>query len=597
MQGFSVLRPKIGTETLVFGVEGKLYTSQFPFKSYTPLLGAEFSPIARQLYFKQVEQSNILNPDGSITFIQPRNLLVIQDGGFSPAAVFDGTAVFRSTGPGAIPLGGPMEWVGDRLWVARNANVFASDLGNPLSFTEPLYIAGVQFFVFSQEVTALTKTLAVSDFSQLLVFTRSTTSLLQANIRDRTAWPTTPGFQKELFPQIGCVSQRSIVFHHGFLWWFAEHGITSLDAASQGFVTSSLEIQDDAMSESKARLYDDLRGVASASYENYMLTSVPYCDQFNRHTWVIDNGVFKKADTRQERPAWQGWWSGTRPVEWLTGELSGETRCLYISVDYDGDNRLWEAFVPDRLDDGCPITCWAELRGFSFDSLGKNKDFRYAEIFMSELLGDVDIAVFWAGSHRGRYKRILTKRIRAAEGTLRAGINLEIGKLIFALKKQSRPLRTEDGKAIIELEKLSSCDVESPRMEFRDESFQLLIVWSALAAVRLAIVYAEPPLNEDDAGACEEDETEENFVRFDGAASEAPDFESALAEFSEDLPVFFASSTQSLTRDGFTEIGVGSSESVISQADADKIASTIARRMAAVRLEAVLPLIVSRGGM
>jgi hypothetical protein len=79
-------------------------------------------------------------------------------------------------------------------------------------------------------------------------------------------------------------------------------------------------------------------------------------------------------------------------------------------------NRLWEAFFPDRPHDGCPITWYAETRAHTMGLAYKLKDFRYADIFACELLGTVDIAVFWAGGHRGKYKRILTKRINATRG-------------------------------------------------------------------------------------------------------------------------------------------------------------------------------------
>ena len=166
---------------------------------------------------------------------------------------------------------------------------------------------------------------------------------------------------------------------------------------------------------------------------------------------------------------------------------------------------------------------------------------------------------------------------------------------IFALKKQSRNLRTQDGKAIIAEETLSSCGVEAPELEFIDEAFQLLIVGSGPGAVRGFIEYAEPPKNLDNSGRCEEDETEENFVRFDGAASEAAAFSDALAEFDENIPLFTSNRTATLTQGGITEVAVGEAESVISQSDADKIADAIARRKAAVALEASLPRIVSMG--
>lgn len=592
LQGFSVLRPKRGPEILVFGVNGKLYTSQYPFDTATEMEGIQLSDIAPQLYFKQVEQTITLNPDGSLSFVNPKNLLIIQDGGYTAPVIFDGTRGTHSRGNGSIPIGAMMEWIGDRLWVASGAALYASDIGNPISFTENVYISGVGFFILPQEITGMVRTLQ-TDFSQLLVYTHNTTHVFQASIRDRSTWASTPNFQKIVFDKIGCVSARSIKFHYGLLWWFTEHGLINLDAASSGYVSSSLPYQDAEMQESKARLSQDLSGVACASYENYFLVSVPYADQYNRHTWALDNTV--NPGKQQREPAWNSFWTGTRPVEWLTGDFTGQTRALYISKDYDGQNRLWEAFMPDRLDNNCPITWWAETRGYNFESPMKEKQFRYAEVFMQELSGIVDVAVFWAGSDRGKYKRVLTKRIQANTATFVAGDVVDSDEILVSLKKQSRPLTTQDGKAIISEEGLSSCDVESPHVEFLDRAFQILIVGSGPGAVKAVVGYAEPPVNTDDSGACEKDETEENFVRFDGGASEAPNLEAALVEFENEIPVFRSSRTMTVTQDGFTEVGVGTGESIVSQQDADKIAEAAGKRIASWNLQRVLPQIISLG--
>ncbi len=592
LQGLTVFRPKVGLPVIFSAVEGSIYRSDFPYRSYSKLEGVAFSKTARQLYFKQVEQAVQTNEDGSISFLEnPRNLLIIQDGGLSAPVVFNGTSAEVQRGSGHIPLGGAMEWVGDRLWVARGSRLFASDLGDPLSFIEPLYVTGAGSFVFPTPITALAKNPAV-ETGQLFVFTSETTHLIQAGVRSRAAWASTPDFQRDVF-QVGCVSQRSVVAHYGFLWWFSKFGLTSVDSAAQANVTSSLPYKDDPMADSKCRLSEDLSGVACSSFENYLLVSVPYAERLNKHTWVLDNTPLKLEE--RETPVWNSFWTGTRPVEWASTHVNGRNRSFYVSADYDGVNRLWEAFTPDRLDEGCPITWWAETRAMSSGTPGKIKQFRYSDVFLSELSGTVDFAVFWAGAHRGKYKRILTKRIESTRGPFRPGVTLTMEDKIFGFKKQSRPLRTQDGKALTETEGLSSCDVESPLVEFKDEAFQLLFVGSGPGAVRGYITYMEPPKNEDDSGGCERDETEENYVRFDGAASEADNFRDALTELVQEIPVFNSTRTETVTQDGLTEVGIGSAKSVISQADADKIASTIARRIAAHNLEHELPQIVSLG--
>lgn len=349
------------------------------------------------------------------------------------------------------------------------------------------------------------------------------------------------------------------------------------------------------MSDSKSKLSADLSGVAGISFENYLLLSVPHADLLNTHTWVLDQTPLKSG--QKAPPIWNSFWTGTRPVEWLTCKVNGVNRCFHISEDYDGEARLWEAFTPDRLDDGCPITWWVETRAVNLGATGKLKEFRYADVFLSELTGRVDVAVFYAGSHRGRYKKILEKRIQAARGSIRSVQTITSETLIFALKKQSRELRTQDGRSLIAETTMSSCGVESPNLEFKDEAFQLLIVGSGPGAIRGYVVYAEPPTNEDDSGRVEADETEENFVRFDGAASESSSFEEALAQFTEDIPQYFSTRTATVTQGALTEVATGEGESIISQSNADYIADVTARRTAVEALQQRLPRIVSVGAI
>lgn len=597
LQGFSKFKPKVGPEQFLFMVGGLLYVADFPFNTFRQVPGVTFSDSARQAFFAQVEQAVQSNPDGSLTLVTPKNLLVIQDGGFTPPAIYDGTRAVHSRGTGAIPMGGAMRWVGDRLWVARGAELFASDINNPTSFIEDIYLATVRAFVLPSEITALARNPTV-EFAQLIVFTENETSLIQAGIRDRTQWPTTPNMQQEIFPNIGCKSQRSVVDQQGMLWWYSSFGLCSLDSAEHAKLTSKLPYRDSEMMDSKSRMSEDLSGIAAGTFENYILLSVPYGEILNRHTWVMDNSV-RQNYQEDTPPTWNSFWTGTRPVEWINAEIHGKERMFYISHDYDGVNRLWEAFWPDRRDEGCPISWWVETRGYfgSPSSVLTRKTFHYADIYLSEMAGDVDIAAFWAGTRRGKYKKVLTKRYRITEGCFRPDATITMNSKIFAFKKQSRIARTEDGKDLVANQTEDSCSVESPWQEFFDESFQLLIAGSGPCAIDAIRMVYEPSVSKDNLLRTDdcENETEENVVRFDGAAAESRDEAKAWQELSGDVLEFTSLRSISVTNQGFTEIGVGEGRSIISQDDADKIALRVAVRKASHKIEADLPFVVSSG--
>jgi hypothetical protein len=94
-----------------------------------------------------------------------------------------------------------------------------------------------------------------------------------------------------------------------------------------------------------------------------------------------------------------------------------------------------------------------------------------------------------------------------------------------------------------------------------------------------------------------EDGNRRKFCSIRWRRFEAADFADALEEFEENIPVFTSNRTEVVTQGGMTEIGTGEAESVISQADADKIATAIARRKASKALESALPKIVSLGAI
>lgn len=210
---------------------------------------------------------------------------------------------------------------------------------------------------------------------------------------------------------------------------------------------------------------------------------------------------------------------------------------------------------------------------------------------------------FGRGGSRGKYKKVLQKRIRASRGSIRSGTIIKADTLLYALKKQMRDIRTQDAKELALGETQRSENVEDDSLEFIDESFQLLIVGSGPGAVQGLRYFLEPPEgvggavgpNKELAGRVERDETEENFVRFDGAAAESHVFADALAALSTDIPRFVANTSVTFTQDGFTATATGTGESVISQMNADRIANVTATKKAVTELQRVLPKIVSVG--
>lgn len=588
LQGLARFRARrAASEQLVFAIAGKVYVSSYPFNEYSQLPNIVLSPLAKRVEFCTTEHTVTRNQDGSIAFIAPRFVLFMQDG-LSACAYYNGAENGHVSGLGQTPQGEFMAFSGDRLWVAREERLFASDIGNPFSFVEDAYLGGSDSFILPGLCTGLVELPSISS-PNLLAFTASSTSMFLSSIRARDTWATTVGFQSILLPTIGCVASRSITTHYGLLWWFSQHGLTRFDAAIQTQSSSKLDYVDNELALSKSRLDGDLSGTAGASFENYLLMSVPYADQYNRHTWVFDESGMGQLEDGGTKSSWNGFWTGVRPVQWAGGQFNSVARLFFVSKDYDGQNRLWEAFSSERRDNNCDIT-WAFCsRAYAGKSI-QTKTLRFAELLLAELRGTVDIKLSWAGALRGRFKAAFTKRIVATEGSLEAG--REIGDDIYAFRSQSRRVRTPELNKRGQ-DEATSCGVETPLIEAKDEAFMFLFQGCGPGAVRGIRVFMDTE-NDIVAGECPTDETEENVVRFDGAAMTADTVQEAIDNLSNIEPESYTSiQSVAATVRGIPLTGSGIAESPISQASADKVATQMANAVLAFRAVASAPEILS----
>lgn len=605
LQGATLFRPKVGLEQMVVAIAGVIYVADYPFSSFRFLTNVQMSPHAKQMFWALTTQSaRRLTTDfvSAIEVIPPRNVLFIQDGGLTAPAWYDGSQSGHvRDNQFETPAGGPMVWVGDRLWVAQLDKVFASDIANPFSFREEIYLGGQTAFFFSSDVTAMTKTPSL-EFPQLLVFTESDASILQANIRDRSKWPITDNFQREVF-QVGATSHRSVVSHFGQLSWFSSSGIMFFDAAAQSKITARLPTRDNEMLLSKVRLSEDLSLVAGAAFGQYLLMSVPADDLFNKHTWVLNNSSLETLSD-SSGPSWMGYWLGTRPVEWVYGQIAGAERIYHVSADEDCQNRLWEAFLPERLDNRCPIMWATETRGYFGQTAQVPKrvpaaKFRmgFVDIALCGVEEELDLGVFYAGGIRGAYKPILAKRISVERGSLKHDQIIIATTELFGFKPQSREERTEDANQQSVEGETGSCPPESPRTEGIDESFQLLIVGHGPATIRWIRVYGieEPEQTSGDPDACI-DEEQFNAIRFDGAGVKSSNLADIYAHFKADsIRNYKSNKTAVVTQSGFSATGVGSGESIISQSAADRVAMRTAIRQAEIELQQTIPPTLSIG--
>lgn len=606
LQGAAIFRPSAGLEQMIIVIDGLAYVSDFPFLNFRLIDGIELSASARQVYFCQTFQSARRLTPGTLTsaieVIPTRSVMFIQDGGLTGPAWYDGSTAGHLTGlPYQTPAGGPMAWTGDRLWQAQGKKVFASDIANPFSFVEQIYLGGESAFLFASEVTAMVVTPSI-EAPQLMVFTAINASILQANIRLRVAWPDTNLFQNEV-AQVGCLASRSAASHAGRVNWFSASGMVFFDPATAGKITTRLPVRDNELLADKINVDDDVSRVAVGAFGQFLLISVPAEDIYNKHTWVLNSASLATL-AEDSGPSWSGYWTGTLPVEWVYGSIAGQERIYHVSVDTDGRNRLWEAFIPDQLDNGCPITWAVFTRGYfgatAQASLQRPpaEDCRlnWVDLSLCGISEDLDVGVFYAGGTSGNFQQIADRQFTVARGSLDSSITIDASSILFALKPQSRSFTTEDAN-LKAVPTGSACGVESESQANLDTHFQLLITGQGPATLKWVKPFASTAV-QSTAGAADacDAETGVRVVRYDGAAALGTDLEDTIAAvLAVPEQLFTSNQTVSMTYQGVTAVGVGYAESIISQRAADRVAERIASQSAAQQIVNALPPVLSIG--
>jgi hypothetical protein len=491
---------------VVFAVNGNVYYSPFPlqqpknWEEYR-LKNIKLDSSIDQFVFTLATQTAQVSTGGDVTVTPSHRIVIIQDGVSSPA-YWDGS---NTTGvqTNSIPIGYWMAFSGNRLWVASKNIVLASDIGDPTSFTERVSGTGRGDFAFARVVTGMTNYIGQNNETKLIVFTDRATYSLSSGIYDRTLWASTLNFQTTLYPTIGCVAGKSISFQAGQIWWYSQGGLISSDIAASAYITSQSLYRDVEMARVKAYMAGDTSKICAMTFENYLMYSIPYLEPCNSATMVLDYAPASEW-SQQRFPAWCGIWTGTRPVEWISGVIDGTPRCFHFSVDYaatnDGSyNHLWECFTQNRYDeyldidkDGNAIEkvnriyCQMEtgLLGDAIDF----KQFAYAEIESCEIGGTVDVKVSYRGS-KGSYQNVLETRLLAVTNDyqwVNSDYADEISKLGF-LNTQYRRLITENSQR-----RTSSVTCESNLTNDIDKAFSLLIEWCGEFGVESVRLFLDP---------------------------------------------------------------------------------------------------------
>jgi hypothetical protein len=521
--------PSNNQKQLVFAVSGTVFYSVFnPDGSLQPAVripSFQFNPIADQLVGCRCTQSATILGGTLANNIEPRNLLIIQDG-VSRAGIWDGLVGVQanpakriqitSDGSTLYPeawnqtrIGLWMAWSGNRLWLSNGQNVYASDLSDPTHFTEELRLNSVPMFTFPREVTGMCdRGTSGTNRSQVVVFTATTTWTLWSGIQSRfpstnpaaQGWAYTADFMTKIFGEVGCTAGKSITLHRGLLYWKCDDGIVMFDGSSTVNSSQNLPPIDSEMAYSKMLISPSAEGAdltCGGKFNNYVWWSVPVGKvisgrRYNGQTQVLDRqtttvrstgtgGAFSAGTT-----GWQGVWTGIRPVEWANATVGGKERIYALSMDAVGAIHIWQAFQANRADNGQRIPWLMETRVHPVQpSIFEYATFRHFRLMLDQIGGKLDIVGMWRGL-KGTYHELLTTTVNATIGSHVAG---------------SGPTSTFEslglqGRVVISRNQLpnvtcTSQGVESPKSDSTDRAFSLALQFVGRGAVSSYLIAAD----------------------------------------------------------------------------------------------------------
>jgi len=359
--------------------------------------------------------------------VETADSFIIQDG-ISAPLIYNGRSI-RKAAADEITLGEFMANDGDRVWftIGKTVNALNIITGVPdseLKFTEAQTFQGGGAFGLPSKPTGLAfmpSSDGTTTFGVLMVFGLDWTIALRANIPDRSQWLSTPGFKTEVFDNIGCASNDSIITSNSDMYWRDGEGemrnmrqaVSDYDTA--GSTSVSREISRLVDHESP-ELLNECSGIV---FRNKMIqTASPFFVYRNqvayRDMFSLD---FTPIGTQGEKrkPVYDGERDGIFVTNLVTLTRKGQKRAFAISKDEDGTNRLWEIVPEERNDiffnkDGVRtvnrIESDIQYRSFDFESNLRPSIFQRIDFWLSGIEGEITGTVYYRRNNNKQWIKI-----------------------------------------------------------------------------------------------------------------------------------------------------------------------------------------------
>jgi hypothetical protein len=302
---------------------------------------------------------------------------------------------------------------------AAKANVgMESDL---LRFTETTYLAeggALQVPSFTGRINAMIF-MPVQDTTtgqgDLLVFCdRGTASFAVSTPRDQ--WKSVAAFQRVVFQSIGATGPTCLATDNGDVFFRSFDGLRSYRNAraeinSFGQVPISAEMNSVLNFDTKSLLTE----VSAITFDNRLLfTASPSIDYSGLNPAVATRQpvTFSKivaldfttlSTVGAKRAAsYDGVWGGLNVLQLVSGLVNGRPEAFVFAYDFTNErlNAMWRITTDAPFDyplatSSQRIQSIIETRAFSFGSPSEQKKMIRADFWLSDILGRVDVDVYW----------------------------------------------------------------------------------------------------------------------------------------------------------------------------------------------------------
>jgi hypothetical protein len=354
----------------------------------------------------------------------------------------------------------------------------------------PLEIGGITGLA----VTAQTNTIAGQ--GQLLVATGQAICSINPPV-NRSTWDS---IQLQSIAMIGNGwSSNGLSVVNADVWGRSIDGIRSYIMAQRNFLTFyGPSWGNTPQSREVARLIDNdaqglLQYASTVYFDNRLLCTVAPqglnngagCYHLGIASLNFDN---VSSITTKSTPTWESVWTGINPYGFFLGEFNNVQRCFCFTYNTTTkENELWE-ITKDYGDDSdsIPIAASIESRSFNFQAPYQPKELQDAEIFVDNLVGDVQFNLQYKPDQYPCW--LPYTNWEECAGAASCSPMGQVGGTCFQpvyAEPQFRP-RMRAGKPP------PSTDPVLDRPDSRGYEFQVKLSWTGQAQLRNIILYANP---------------------------------------------------------------------------------------------------------